>query len=59
MFGKRLEQPQRGSEITVLVGGDAGFPFIERGGRFDHFRLDGVAGFLMIERRGRFDDSRA
>jgi hypothetical protein len=26
VFGKRLEQPQRGSEITVLLGGDAWAP---------------------------------
>ena len=56
--GKRLEQLEGGSEITALVGGDPGFLFVERGGRFDVFRLDGDTGILLIGSRRRLDDSR-
>jgi hypothetical protein len=58
VVGKRLEQPQRGGEITVLEGGDTGFQVIACRGLFDNFQLDGDAGFLLVERRGRFDDFR-
>ena len=54
VFGKRLEQLEGGSEITALVGGDPGFLFVERGGRFDVFRLDGDTGILLIGTRRRW-----
>jgi hypothetical protein len=35
-----LEQPQRGSKITVQVGSDTGFLIIERDGHCSRFRLE-------------------
>jgi hypothetical protein len=55
VFGKRLEQPQRGGEITA--GRRRYRPDIEHMG-FDDFRLDSDNGFLLIERLGHFDDFR-